>query len=135
MRSKLTTKSTHRSETHTKMDRRSPFVSSVHISVHLDASFGHNSPFSAVEGLIFLKFSCFPWRSVRMPVPEVDRLESINTRPHHDVLFIFSVIHRPCQLARCFMISNQLSVSQLGTFQLVCNLIILSKASWECSRW
>ena len=53
-------------------------------------------------------------------------------RAHHDVLFILSVIHRPTswlatrQPARCFMIFNQ-----LGTFQLVSNLIVFSTApSW-----
>ena len=62
-------------------------------------------------------------------------------RAHHIVLFILSVIHTPTswlasrQLARCFMIFNQLGMSQLGTFQLVCNLIVFSTASWEYSSW
>ena len=59
----------------------------------------------------------------------------------HTTMCLKSVIHRPsswlasCQLERCFMISNQLGVSQLGTFQLVCNLIVFSSASWEYSSW
>ena len=62
-------------------------------------------------------------------------------RAHHNALFILSVIHRStswlafCHLARCFTISNQLGVSQQRTFQLVCNLIVFSTATWEYSSF